>query len=47
MPRLWVMVCPKRAYDLIIDPSCRPELTGEARWNAMKPIVEWKPPVMK
>lgn len=47
MPRLWVMVCPKGAFELKVNPSYRPELTGEARWNATKPIVDWKPEVMK
>ncbi len=32
--------------DLWIDSSYKPELWGEARWNAMKPIIEWKPEVM-
>lgn len=47
MPKLWVMVCPKGAYELMVDASHRPELTGEARWNATRPIVDWKAPVMK
>jgi hypothetical protein len=47
MPRMWVMVCPKGAFELYTDPSYRPELKGEARWNAKKPIVDWKPKVMK
>ena len=46
MPRLWVMVCPKGAFELIINLDYKPELTGEARWNAMKPIIDWKPEVM-
>jgi len=46
MPKLWVMVCPKGAYELMVDLNCRPELWGEARWDAMKPITEWKPEVM-
>jgi len=47
MPKLWVMVCLKGAYDLIVDSNYRPELWGEARWNAMKPITQWKPEVME
>jgi len=47
MPKLWVMVCPKGAFELMTNNAYKPELTGEARWNAMKPIIEWKPPVMK
>lgn len=46
MPKLWVMVCQKGAFELIVDPNFKPELTGEARWNAMKPIVDWKPEAM-
>jgi len=47
MPKLWVMVCPKGAYDLMADSNYRRELSGEARWDAMKPIVQWKPEVME
>jgi hypothetical protein len=47
MPKLWVMVCPKGAYELMVDSNYRPELWGEARWNAMKPITQWKPEVME
>lgn len=46
MPRLWVMICPKGAYDLIIDRNFKPELSGEARPKATLPIVQWKPEVM-
>ncbi|MGB8953235.1 MAG: hypothetical protein WCC06_11300 [Candidatus Aminicenantales bacterium] len=45
-PRLWVMICPKGAYELE-NPDYRPELKGEARWNATKPIAQWKPEVME
>jgi len=47
MPRLWVMVCLKGAYELIVDPNYKPELSGKARWDAMKPIIQWKPEVME
>jgi len=47
MPRLWVMVCRKGAFKLMTDPNFRPELQGEARFLAEKPIIEWKPEVMK
>lgn len=47
MPRLWVMVCPKGAFELMVDHSYKPELSGEVRWNAQKPIIDWKPEVMK
>lgn len=45
-PKLWVMICPKGAFELMVDQNYMPELKGEARWNATKPIVEWKPEVM-
>lgn len=47
MPRLWVMICPKGAFELETDQNYKPELRGEARWNAVKPIIEWKPEVME
>jgi len=47
MPKLWVMVCPKEAYELMVDSNYKPELWGEARWNAMKPIIQWKPGVIQ
>lgn len=47
MPRLWVMICPKGAFELMSNPNFRPKLGGEAGWKAQRPIVEWKPEVMK
>lgn len=47
MPRLWVMIYAKGAFELLSDPNFKPELHGEARWNAEKPIIDWKPRVMK
>ena len=47
MPKLWVMVCPKEAFELATNPDYKPELKGEARWNATGPIIDWKPEVMK
>lgn len=47
MPKLWVMVCKKGAFELMTNPKWKPELKGKERWNAEKPIVEWKPEVMK
>ncbi|MEW5758720.1 MAG: hypothetical protein AB1755_04555 [Candidatus Omnitrophota bacterium] len=46
MPKLWVMVCPGGAFEIETNKDYRPEITGEARWNAFKPIIEWKPEVM-
>ena len=45
-PRLWVMICKRGAFELITNPDSRPELYGEAWWNARKPIIDWKPEVM-
>jgi hypothetical protein len=47
MPRLWILICQKGAFELMTDPNSRPELQGEARFLAERPIVEWKPEVMK
>jgi hypothetical protein len=47
MPKLWVMICPKEAYNLMTDREFKPELTGMARWKAEKPIIDWKPVVME
>jgi hypothetical protein len=47
MPRLWVMICKQGAYELMTDPNCKPELGGEARYLAGRPIVDWKPDVFE
>lgn len=47
MPKLLVMICPKGVYELMTDSNYKPELSGMARWNAMRPIIQWKPEVMK
>jgi hypothetical protein len=46
MPRLWVMVCRKNAYELMTDNDFMPELRGRERFDAMDAIVEWKPEVL-
>ncbi len=46
-PRLIVMVSPKRAYELVTDRNARPELTGEARYLAERPLVTWTPIAMR
>lgn len=46
-PKLWVMICPKGAFELMTNPNHKPELGGEARFLAERPIVEWKPEIMK
>jgi len=45
MPKMVVMICSKDAFKLEADSNYKPELTGEARWNAMKPIEEFKPDI--
>lgn len=47
MPKLWVMICKKGAYESMIDPNFKPELQGETRYMAEKAIIDWKPEVMK
>lgn len=47
LPRLIVWLCQKDSYELMIDQKYKPELTGEARFLAEKPILEWKPEVME
>ena len=47
MPRFWVMICQKGAFKLMTEPNSRPELQGEARFLAERPIIDWKPAVMK
>jgi hypothetical protein len=47
MPKLQVMICPKGAYELMINPKRNPELSGTAWFVATRPLVWWKPEVMK
>jgi hypothetical protein len=47
MPKLWVTICPRGTLELIADTNYKPELKGEARFLAGKPIVEYKPEVMR
>jgi len=46
LPRLLVMVCPKGAYELANYPEVMPELGGEARFLAERPLVTWTPEAM-
>lgn len=46
-PRLIVMISPKGAYELVTDRNARPELTGEARYLAERPLVTWTPKAMR
>lgn len=45
-PKLIVWVCPKGAYELVTNPKHKPQLQGEARFFAEKPITEYKPEIM-
>lgn len=47
MPKVWVMICHKNAFERLTDNNYQPELQGEARAKAMLPIVDWKPDVME
>jgi len=47
MPKMWILLCPEGAFELETDNAYKPELTGEARWKATAPIMEWKPEVME
>jgi hypothetical protein len=47
MPRMWVMLCPENAYELITDQTYKPELEGLERARAQEPIAQWKPDVME
>lgn len=46
LPKMWVMICPKNTYEIKTNSDFQPELTGEARFKATLPIVEWKPEIM-
>lgn len=46
LPKLIVWLCPKDAYQIMTNREYKPELTGEARFLAERPIKEWKPEVM-
>ncbi|MBI2021917.1 hypothetical protein HYS93_03530 [Candidatus Daviesbacteria bacterium] len=46
LPKLIVWLCQKDAYQIMTDQRYKPELTGEARFLAERPIKEWKPEVM-
>jgi len=47
LPKLRVMICKKGAFNLITNSSYKPELQGEARFHAEKPIVDLKPEIME
>jgi hypothetical protein len=43
MPRLFIMVMHEDAFELLINRNLCPELRGEARANAEKPVAMWEP----
>jgi hypothetical protein len=47
MPGLVVWLCPKHAYEVMNDPSFRPELAGLERHEASRPIEKWVPDVFE
>jgi hypothetical protein len=47
MPRMWVMLCPEKTYELMTDQTYKPEHKGLERHLAGKLIAEWKPDVME
>lgn len=47
MPKLQVMICKKGAFKLMTNPNYKPDLRGQARYLAERPIVLLKPEVMK
>jgi hypothetical protein len=46
MPKLWVLIFPKGAFDLMNDPNSMPELTDAEYRRLQSPLVDWKPDVM-
>lgn len=46
LPRFWIMVCKKNAYELMFDSNYRPDLKGEARSLEEKPLLVVKPSVL-
>jgi len=47
MPKLWIMICKTNTFELMTDRNYKPDLTGEARFLAERPLIEWKPEVME
>lgn len=47
MPGLVVWLCPEHAYEVMNDPSFRPELGGLERFEASRPIEKWVPEVFE
>ena len=47
MPRMWVMLCHKNAYEVWTDEAYRAELDTSEQVRARTPIAQWKPDVMQ
>ena len=47
MPRMIVMLCRKNTYELWNDYAYEPELVGQERYLAQKPIAQWRPETME
>lgn len=47
MPKMWVLIYPRGAYELFVDPNSKPELSDRERFEAMTPLAEWKPDAME
>jgi hypothetical protein len=45
MPRLAVLIFQDDGYELLSNKDYRPELSGMARWEAMKPVLQLQPEV--
>jgi hypothetical protein len=46
MPRLWVMIFPKEAYELMTDKNYKQEMSTSERIRKTSIIIDWKPNVM-
>lgn len=47
LPKLVVMVAKKGAFDLLREPSLRPDLQGQAYAMEVVPLITWTPEVME
>jgi hypothetical protein len=47
LPKLIVMVAKKGAFDLLRDPSLRPDLEGQAYAREVVPLITWTPEAME
>jgi hypothetical protein len=47
LPKMWIMICPKGAFEIMVDSHYKPGLTDTVWSKATMPIIEWKPEIMK